>query len=809
MKRLALAILLLSGLLASGVQASQLVKASRVDTRDSIQLYFTFDKTPKYAAVDHKRRIDLVFQDTTAIPELPLFAPDNHIVKILPRATKTAYTLSLFFRYQPIRHQLSTSPDGKLVFEVQPGNEFSKAQQELTKRLKGLAVLERGPTDQTNPAILSPYAKNWRLFFAAYEAPLDIALPVEFTAPPFPIIELLPPQKEANRAVLDNEIFEYAGNGQWEMVEARLLARIQATADPEQQKLLALTLGEALVRKGDFAKAYTQLYPLKEQYAREWLGTYANYLLIHLRAIHESPYIADAEFQAMESSVGDSPLAPYFLLSQMETALATGQLERLNKLLLRDDVAFPPAIAEIVRLHQADYWHARKQPLKAFAAYQLHKDSPALYALPYSLGGYCNSLYVQKKYPEAASCYEKLATIVSDKELLGRIDYRRNMARLKFTEGLKLLEDFARIEKAWPDSEAGLRSTLKICDIKYLQENDPTREQVLERYEAIAENSIVRSIREEALMKTAIVYAQSDAPDKSIPLLRQLLREFQTGDVRISAQALLIQLLPGEIKRLVDGKEYLKALVLARQSKDLFEKNWIDSRFLVDTAQAYQRVGLYNDAFRLYAYLLEIVAPEQREQYYLPMIRAALDQGDYSLVEDYAAQYTYNYPHGSYASQLLTLRLEALIGEKRWQDALGLLPSPLPEDKELYRIATFLYFQQNDFGNCLNVLKKLANIEKPLAQREQFFLAESLFATGDLAGAEREFLLVSKDNEFYDQSLYRLAGLERKKGNQEKSLTFLRQLVEKGSNPRWKQYAERELQFESAMDRRQASPIRQ
>ena len=802
MKRLLFTILLLCGLLPTAVQASELVKVARVDTRDNIQLYFSFDKTPKFSTIDNQRRIDLIFNDTAAASALSLFSPDEHIVKILPRPKKSEFALSLFFRYQPLSHKLSKSPDGKLVFEVLLGNEFSKAQQQLAKRLKGLTVLHRVPTDQANPAILSPYAKNWRLFFAGYEAPLEIALPVKFTTTPFPIIQLLPPQKELNLEILDNELLDFAGKDQWALVEEKLIAMIRATTDPEKQKLLALTLGETLVRKGDFEKAYIQLHLLKEQYVDEWLGTYANYLLIHLRSIYESPYLADAEFQALEPSVGNSPLAPYFLLSQMETALATDQLDRLNKLLLRDNIAFPKPIAEVVRLRQADYWHAQKQPLKAFAAYQLHKNSPVLVTLPYSLGGYCSALYVQKKYQEAASCYEKLAPIVSDKPLLGLIGYRRNMARLKFTDGSMLIEDFARIEKTYPDTEAGVRASMKSNDLSYLQSQDLAKDQVIERYESISENSIVRSIREESLLKTAIVYAESDEPEKSIPLLRQLLREFQTGDVRISAQALLIQLLPGEIKRLVENKEYVKALVLAKQNKELFEKNWIDSQFLVDTAQAYHRVGLYNDAHRLYLYLMEILRSDQREKYYLPMIRAAFDQGNYNLVEDYAAQYTYNYPKGSFANQLLSIRLEALLGEDRLTDALGLLPSPLPEDKVLHKIAASIHFRLNDYDKCLTVLNKLTAMENPLPQKEQFLLAESLFETGDFAGAEKEFRLVTEKNDFYEQSLFRLANLERKKGNEEKALSFLQEIVEKGSNPRWKQYAVRELQFKSATDRR-------
>lgn len=783
------------------VQASELTKISRVDSRDVVQLYFSFDKTPKFSTTSNQRRIDLIFAETVTPPEISIFSPDDNIVKILPHQAKAEFVLSLFFRYQPQNHKLTKSSDGKLVFEVLLGNEFSKSYQELAKRLKGLTVLDRIPADPSNPVILSPYAKNWMSFFANYESPLDLIPPVAFTSPPFPIIRLLPPDKELNLQLLDAEMIELANKRHWGQLEELLLQRIEATTDIEKKKLLTLTYGETLVRKGDFDNGFKQLYLLQEQYHDELLGTYANYLLIHLRSIHESPYIADNEFQALEPSVGNSlPLAPYFLLSQMETALATHQYSRLNKLLLRDDVAFPQTIAEIVRIRQADYWYAIKQQVKAYAAYQLHKNSPVLPTLPYSLGGYCNTLYTQKKYREASACYEQLANIVIDKPLLGLISYRKNMAKLKFSEGSTLIGDFAQIEHAFPETEAGYRAAMKKNDLLF-QQSRTRAKQVIESYESITENSLSRSIREESLFKTALVHAELGESATSIALLQQLLREFQHGDVRMSAQALLIKLLPGEIKRLVDTKEYIKALVLAKQHRDLFQKNWLDSKFLADTAEAYHRIGIYDEAQKLYLYLIEILPVDQREKHYLPMIQATFNHGDYSLVDDYAAQYAYNYPNGKFANEVLLIRIQALVGDERLTDALSLLPSPLPENKELFKIAVSIYFRNNDYGNCLAVLKKLSAIETPLPQKEQFMLAECLFQTGAFTEAENEFQLVSAENSFYEQSLFRLATLERKKGNEENGLSFLKKIVEKGKSPRWKQFAERELQFKTASDR--------
>ena len=78
---------------------------------------------------------------------------------------------------------------------------------------------------------------------------------------------------------------------------------------------------------------------------------------------------------------------------------------------------------------------------------------------------------------------------------------------------------------------------------------------------------------------------------------------------------------------------------------------------------------------------------------------------------------------------------------------------------------------------------------------------ESLFRTEHFVQAKDMFLQVTRDNPFFNQSLYRLAELEKRKGKEKNSLRFFRKIVETGRNDRWKQYAEKELQFADAVSR--------
>ena len=795
MKRLLACILLWLTVLHCTADASELIKVSRIDRKDIVQFYFTFDVPPEFSSIRSERRIDLEFFKTTSAPSVSLGSPDKDIVKILPRPAEDKFILSLFFRYRPQDHKLTRSSDGKLVFEVVLGNEYSNSYQDLADRLKGLTVLESAPLDALNPYLQSPYAKDWPSFFSRYESPVAIDIPVKFSYPPFPLISLLPPGGETNLQLLTAEMLDLARLNLWDDLAKKLLESVQNSQDVEAKKLLALTYGEVLSRTGNFADAFRQLYLLKEQYGNELLGTYAKYLLIHLGSVHEDPYLAESNYTLLEPSISNTlPLAPYFLLSQIETALATANYARLNHLLLREDVALPQQVAEIVQIRQADYWYAIHQPIKAKAAYQLQAASQMLQTMPYSLAASCHIYYDLQKFAEAATCYNTLSTLVSDETLLGLIDYRKNMSKLHTPGQTALIDEFSRIEKNFPGTEPAYRAALKKNDLLFLQDRTWGLEATA-HYAGIAQKANSRPLREEALFKQALVHALLDDKTTSVQLLQLFLREFLTGDVRISAQALLIDLLPGEIKRLVDNQEYIQALVLAKKNKDLFQKKWIDNTFLVDIAKAYNRIGIYDEAQKLYLYLIEIMPVDQREDLFLPMIQATFDHGNYSLVDDYAAQYSYTYPAGRHTDQVLFFRLQSLVADERLSDALRILPEPLPENIAIYELAAALFFRTDDYEKCLDVAKRLARLKNPLSHTEQYMLAESLCRTGLFAEAEQAFMAIGKESGFYQQSLYRLAELARRDKNEKKALSLFEKLVETEENSLWKQYAERELQL--------------
>jgi len=574
-----------------------------------------------------------------------------------------------------------------------------------------------------------------------------------------------------------------------------MLNLLKSTNGIESQKMIALAYGEVLLRAGDFEGAFKQLYLLNKEYPNEHIGIIAKYMLILLDAKFRDPYLADYNFREFEQLITpDHPLAPYLLLSRVETALATKQFEQARLLLNRNDIPYPGNTQKIRELRQGDYYNSTAQLVKAYVSYVLLKDSELLRTHPYSQNGYCNTIYRQKKYDQAASCYRELAPLVSNTAALGLISYRTSMAELHSQGGNAIISGFARIEDAFPNTEAGSRAAIKQTDLNFLH-NKNWGKQAAVQYSQIAATAIQRPTAAEASFKEAIVWSLIGQKGKAIELLTEFLRIFRVSDIRDSALALLIDLLPGEIERLINEGKNMDALVLAKKNRELFQNNWISLELLARIAEAYQKVGIYSEAQRVYLYLLEMSDVDKREQYFLPLVQAAFNQGEYGLVEDFGSQYSYNYHEGNDNLAILLLRIKALIATSRFEEAQELLPSPLPENTEIHLLASEVYFHDLNYSSTRKVLDDLIARKITLPVDASFRLAESRYQLKDYFGAAALFTTMIDNVVLGQQALFRLAQIERNQGNEENALKIFRKIVDKGTDELWKRYAQEEIQY--------------
>ncbi len=787
----------------SALAASSLLQVARTHTRESTQIYFTFDNLPVHSVNIREKRLEITLEKTRPAKNLEYFAADTRIIKILPITNADRTVISLFFRHKPQSIKTEIIKEGKLIVEILIGSRLNQVDRIIKKQLKDITSLEGKSEASANPLKNSLYAQNWPRFFTDYESELSFSVPVHYTIPSFPLINLLPPANENKSQLLPPEIIELANQGSWKKMQPLLLDLLKATTDLEQQKKIALTLGEILLRNDNFAEAHQQLSLLTKEYKEEPVGLFARFLLILLQAKNLADFSANSEFQEMEKTLGPTnSLLPHLVLFEIESALAAKQFKKAQQLLDRPDVAYPAETQKIKELRQADTFVGLQQPLQAYVAYQLLKDTALLNAYLDSLKGYCGTLYFHKKYKEAGECYTRLIPLVEDKEASSFINFRKAMAEMRTALESPNVEIFSLVEDAFPGTEAGNRAALKKTDLKYLTDENWV-EEALRTYHALAEKAVLRPLVAEALFKEALVNRLLGRNDRALALLMQFLREFQTGELRPTAQALLLDILPGEIKRLVQARKFPEALVLAKENKEVFQKNWLDINILEEIAFSYRQIGLYNHAKEMYLYIMDIVKIDQREQYFLPLLATVYEQGDSKLVEQLASRYFNTYLQGNNRDEILILRLNALIVEGQLPQALALLPSPVPKKDQLQTIAASLSFQTDKYADTLKYIQNI-NEEKRSSTPEILFMeGESLFQTGDMMGSEKAFAALQEKKYHFEQVHYRLAQIERGKGNTEKALKLFRIIVDKGESDLWKRYAEKELEYVETTDRLQ------
>jgi len=778
---------------ASG--ASILERVSKSQSLELIQVFLGFDRLPRYDEKRSDRRFDIILHDTTVAENLSIFDQDETIVKILTMARDDATVVSFFFRYPPQKIDISTDDEKTLVLEILPGNRFSKTYDEVTRQLSGITLLDREGPDYTNPLLSSPYAHDWRSFFSAYETAVTVAAPVSFTLPGFPLVAAILPDNLSYRDLLGEQLLELADRRSWAEMAPLLEERLQATQDLQTGKYLALIYGEILLRMDHFEGAYKQLYLLKHSYPDQPVGVLAAYLLALLLAVNDDPYTADFELRALSENFSTRhPLNPHYLISLAETSLATRQFEQMRRVLLRTDVAYPPPLLGVRTLRQADLLSATDRPVQAFVSYRLLPDSVTLRERPFSLNAYCATLYQQKNWPEAATCYQDLTAVLTDRQQLGMAFFRAAMAALHRGDAAGGVgNQLARIEDTFPNTEAAFRAAVKRTDLRYLADST-WHSTARTYYHALAEESSYRAVSGEAYFKEALLYHLHDDDATAIALLMTLTRNIRSGSIVPHAEALLIQLLPGEIRRLIETGNYFEAVVLSRQNRRFFDNNWIETDILDSLALAHERLGSYREALDLYLFLASRAARTEREQYYLPLARTAFARGDYPLVEDFAGQYNFNYPSGRFYEDILLLRLKALYATDQFDRALDLLPEPLPDRSDFKELAATLHFHARQYEATARLLQDRARAEEEPTDETVFMRAESLFQLGRNDEATELFQQCLDQAAYRGQCLYRLSQLAQRRGNGQQALNLLQELAETTDDSLWRQLAQKELQ---------------
>ncbi len=780
----------------AGVQAASVLKTiNRADETTSIQLFFHCDSLPETATAINARRVDVEFHDTTPAPELSLPATDGRLIKIVSKELPNKIVYSLYFRYPPQQVTATRLPEtGALLVDILLGNQLSTSHPELSTKLQGVSVVQRSKIDALNPVNLTEYAKNWLSFFTDYELPVVITPPPHFHIPPFPLAVAMEPTLPLEQW-LSPEIQSLAQDGKWTQVCLLLREQINTHKEEPARERLVLSYADALLRAGEYRDPYFLLQRIIIHYPESKMAKLAHFLQLYQQAIRGDHI--DTYFELIPLAAELAPQVPFaddITMFLAELALISKQYEAVQPLLDGPSLAANTALQPRRALRLADLLYAKGEKAKSLTAYQQLGDHPSLlHQDPLSLANFADSLYTAKRYPEAAKMYMQLGDLLSNQTQQDLALFRLALSQLHIRAADKKARiDLEQLIDAFPRDEGGIRAQIKATDLGYVAKKIAPQ-QALEVYSRHAQEGQTLLLREECLFKQALINHLSAENATSVQQCMQLLREYQEGNLRTEAMALLIQQLPGVIGQLVKNEEFVKALVLAKQNKQLFVRGWIKPDVLFDLARAYSRLGMVDQAAQTYQYLFEITNNATKEQIYRPMIEAMFAAGRYLQVEEYADRYQLRFPKGSDRAPIFLLKAHALYHSGHLDQLIKLLTNDnTPKLPQLELLKGRIYYENKQWPQLIETLEQ-PQLKKRLAENNLLLpLAEAYFQTNKNDEAQTLFQQLINRDENNEQAQFRLAQIELRRSNSPQALKQFQQLAEKGKDPLWKRLAKEE-----------------
>jgi tetratricopeptide (TPR) repeat protein len=769
---------------------AQLNRISTSESAISTQIFAYFDELPLYQERISARRLDLTLFDTRAAELLPTPQPNAVIIKTLVVQERDDARLSMFFRYAPQELSITGTPDGTLIIDLIPGNRFTGAYRELGSSLGLLTQVKPGQQTLISPLTFSPYKDDWRSFFEEFDD-LPILTPVPAPSlPPFPLAALVS-SGEARKVPF---IEELDGKDMFDSLQ-QVQKRLKSISTEEERKYYAITHAEILFRLGSVEAALSQYKLLADTYGNDEAGNLSAYGAALLEIGTRRFHLARVRLEnLLERLPVRHPLTPHVRLAVAETLLATRQYNEMRRLFDRED--FPASLSGAIEVRQADLAQATGRFNEAFTIYEKFYGTTEMAARPHSINGYCSILFSRRDYGKSKRCYLDLAAMLSDRNEAGSAHYLAALAELKAGDGSASPEIlFGAITERYPGTEAALLAEMKQADICSLAPVECT-ENPSQWYHRIADRASSRTLAESASFKEALSYFLAGQKSTSIDLLQRMLRTYQSGELLDQARALLIQLLPSEIERLLDSGLEIEAIALAQQNRSFFEKGWLADALLFQIGLAFENLGMHPEALRLFLYLKNRTASRDEESLLFATIRSAHALGTHPLVEDLSSEYRYRYPQGAHALDVLFYRLDCTYAVGRIDEALLMLPDPPPQRLDFLVLEAALNFQKQRYRRTADLLLPVYQTQqKDLTDDQLYMLAESLFELGNLSTCRELFELLAETAKYKRAAGHRLMQLAGSQDREQSKQWDEFILADEAQSDPWQRFAAQDSRY--------------
>jgi tetratricopeptide (TPR) repeat protein len=783
-----LPLLLLATLLlpARASERALLKGMTRQDDLAGTLVRFEFSDTPSCRVVNSGQRVDLFFADTSVTSGLHLPPEDDRVVKVLMAQNKDELMVSLLLRQIPARVMTTTEKTSQaLRLEIFWEKEIGE-RPAVAFRISGL------PTRQEHSAVAVPcrsseFNGQWDRFFTSYETPFYTGASVNYSMPELPAPE--PDLFPGNR----NGLLAAVSEGDWSAVSREL----EVTSSPEQPQRplpapLRLLRAEALLRTGRAPLALSILEGILPEALPSGLEGRSRYLHSLALAVCGDRFRAQTRLSEIASALAVDPHRPYRCLLGSELALAGGEFRQALEALEPQGAEWPGALQTLRALRGADALVGLRREEEALVAYRaLLEKNLWPENKPFSLSQAAKAFYRAEDWQRAGKLYLRLANSLPVTPVAGQAFLGAALAAYRSGNTEAALQSLRLIRENFPGTESACRAWLKLLDHGVQDRKEGDMLEAIRGYDAIAVKAGSRALREEAAFKLGLALYLHGEETRAVKTMDNFRRDFAGGPLRKEADALLTEILPPLIEKLVADGQDLEAVTLVEKNRELLINQNTNWPFLPELARAFTRLGLFERGCKVYLYLLE--KTENRPEagrFYLPLVALYFDLEEYALVEKFSQRYLVRYPEGTDRNPLFLLRLKALEKTGCVEQAAKLLRERnRPADSDIELEATRIFWQIGDYSQVIACANRLGEKGEAVPPEGLLLQAEAMRRLGRARNALPLYQVLAEDGTFGDQAAYRCGEILLADGRRAEALKIWRKLAEKGDDPLWRTMA--------------------
>ncbi len=753
------------------------------------------DEVPEYEVKTSGQRVDVILFQTETAETLDRLEAGGELVRTLVADQGGKTIVSLVLRRPPGDVEHSTSEENP-VLRLRLSWSEDESRPAIAEQLSGRPSLARGGASMTR-RVSSPYTANWKEFFRDYELPLRIEPELVYTLAPFPGL-----LRSRDLQAIPEQVTSLAQEGKWEEAGSTLDQTDSGNASQGEGLARGIVQADLLLRQDKVEQAREVLRDLPESGKQDQAAA-LSYLRAYAAAAAGDPYLGLSGARDLElpDEAPERWKASARLL-EIETALGAGQAERAYAL-ASDPPQEEGPLERIFALRRAQAGFALGKRNRA--AQELSNFSRSFLAgHPRALAQLARSSYESGDYGKALQYFSRLSRALADPELIAMAEFGEAMSDLRRGARLLARQELARIAEETGHSRAKWRAETELADMALLEEEGRKARDIAASYHDIALRAQSREIREEAAFKRILVAHLSDHPRVAAEWLGSFLRDYSAGELRSHAQALLVKILPGVVKNLMEQDAYVQAMGLVQEHRQILRYASLPLDFLYDLGGAFYRLGFFERASRVYEYMLSLAEnPAEQEPIYPHLVRSYMEQKKYSTAIDHAEEYVREYSQGAHSRTMHYLLAKALRESDRIERAADLLRSPdRPVSRKLDSLAGKIFFSRERFGEAERYLARATGKAWDQAPSELLLLrAESLFHTEEYGQALALYSHLEKEGYQGALARYRMGQIHRKAGRVGQGAKLWQHIVDTKESPLWSELASEALSLNALQER--------